>query len=105
MDNLKDEKQRPYRFTESVSEELNVSFKNLVSAIMKEGALSSKNKSLIAVACAVAIKCEYCVKSHKENALNAGATMDEIKEAAAVASQVRLGSGLTFASFVLDEHE
>ena len=29
--------------------------------------------------------------------------MDEIKEAAAVASQVRLGSGLTFASFVLDE--
>ena len=61
-----------------------------------------RNKSLIALACAVAIKCEYCVKAHKENALTSGATIDEIKEAAAVASQVRLGLGLTFASFVLD---
>ena len=102
---MKEEKQRPYRFTEAVSEELNVAFKNLASEIMKDCALSSKDKSLIAVACAVAIKCEYCVKAHKENALMAGATMDEIKEAATVASQVRLGSGLTFASFVLDEQE
>lgn len=101
MDKLKEEKQRPYRFTEAVSEELNVAFKNLASEIMKEGALSSKDKSLIAMA----IKCEYCVKAHKENALMAGATMDEIKEAVAVASHVRLGSGLTFASFVLDEQE
>lgn len=99
---MKVEKQRPHRFTEAVSEELNVAFKNLASEIMKDGALSSKEKSLIALACAVAIKCEYCVKAHKENALIAGATMDEIKEAAAVAGQVRLGSGFTFASFVLD---
>ena len=99
---MKEEKQRPYLFTEAVSEELNIAFKNLASEIMKDSALSSKNKSLIALACAVAIKCEYCVKAHKENALTAGATMDEIKEAAAVASQVRLRSGLTFASFVLD---
>jgi hypothetical protein len=31
--------------------------------------------------------------------------MEEIKEAAAVASQVRLGSGLTYASLVLDEDD
>jgi AhpD family alkylhydroperoxidase len=99
---MKEKKQRPYLFTEAVSKELNVAFKNLASEIMKDSALSSKNKSLIALACAVAIKCEYCIKAHKENALTTGATMDEIKEAAAVASQVRLGSGLTFASFVLD---
>jgi AhpD family alkylhydroperoxidase len=99
---LKEEKQRPNIFTEAVSKDLNVAFKNLASEIMKDSALSSKDKTLIALACAVAIKCEYCIKAHKENALTAGATMDEIKEAAAVASQVRLGSGLTFASFVLD---
>jgi AhpD family alkylhydroperoxidase len=102
---LKEEKQKPYRFTSAVSEELNVAFKNLASEIMKEGAVSSKNKSLIALACAVAIKCEYCIKAHKDNALIVGATMEEIKEAAAVASQVRLGSGLTYASFVLDEDD
>jgi AhpD family alkylhydroperoxidase len=99
---LKDNKPRPIRFTEAVSEELNSAFTNLASEIMKDGALSSKDKSLIALACAVAVKCEHCVKAHKEKALDAGATMDEIKEAASVAAQVRLGSGLTFASFVLD---
>lgn len=99
---MKEAKPRPIRFTESVSEELNDAFTNLASEIMKDGALSSKEKSLIALACAVAVKCEHCVKAHKEKALNAGATMDEIKEAAAVAAQVRFGSGLTFASFVLD---
>ena len=99
---MKDAKPRPIRFTESVSEELNDAFTNLASEIMKDGALSSKEKSLIALACVVAVKCEHCVKAHKEKALDTGATMDEIKEAAAVAAQVRLGSGLTFASFVLD---
>jgi AhpD family alkylhydroperoxidase len=102
---LKEEKPRPYRFTEAVSEELDTAFQNLASEIMKDGALTSKDKSLIALACAVAIKCEHCVKAHKENALMVGATMDEIKEAAAVAGQVRLGSGFTFASFVLDEEK
>ena len=99
---MKQDKTRPIRFTESISEEFNEAFTNLASEIMKDGALSSKNKSLIALACAVAVKCEHCVKAHKGKALDAGATMDEIKEAAAVAAQVRLGSGLTFASFVLD---
>ena len=100
---MPEEKPRPYRFTESVSDELNEAFQNLASEIMKDGALSSKDKSLIALACAVALKCEHCVKAHKKQALLVGATMDEIKEAAAVAGQVRLGSGFTFASYLLDE--
>ena len=102
---MKEEKPRPYRFTEAVSKELDTAFQKLASEIMKDGALTSKDKSLIALACAVAIKCEHCVKAHKENALMVGATMEEIKEAAAVAGQVRLGSGFTFASFVLDEEK
>ena len=98
-----EEKARPYKFTETVSEELNDAFQNLAAQIMKDGALSSKEKSIIALACAVAIKCEHCVKAHKKSALAAGASMEEILEAAAVAGQVRLGSGFTFASFLLDE--
>ncbi len=100
---MKEQKPRPYRFTEAINEELTSAFSNLASQIMKDGALSSKEKSLIALACAVAIKCEHCVKAHKKQALMAGASMDEILEAAAVAGQVRLGSGFTFASFLLDE--
>lgn len=100
---MTEQKPRPYRFTEAVSEELTIAFNNLASEIMKEGALSSKEKSLIALACAVAVKCEHCVKAHKKQALMAGASKEEILEAAAVAGQVRLGSGFTFASFLLDD--
>jgi AhpD family alkylhydroperoxidase len=100
---MEEQKPRPYKFTESVSEELNDAFQNLAAQIMKDGALSSKEKSIIALACAVALKCEHCVKAHKRSALAAGASMEEILEAAAVAGQVRLGSGFTFASFILDE--
>lgn len=100
---MEEQKSRPYRFTEAVSEELTSAFNNLASEIMKEGVLSSKEKSLIALACAVAIKCEQCVKAHKKQALMAGASNEEILEAAAVAGQVRLGSGFTFASFLLDD--
>ncbi|WP_431061650.1 carboxymuconolactone decarboxylase family protein [Methanobacterium sp.] len=97
------EKPRPYLFADAVSEELGDAFENLASKIMKEGALTSREKSLIALACAVAVKCEHCIKAHKKNALAEGATMEEILEAAAVAGQVRLGSGFTFASYLLDE--
>ena len=100
---MEEQKPRPYKFTESVSEELNDAFQNLAAQIMKDGALSSKEKSIIALACAVALKCEHCVKAHKRSALAAGASMEEILEAAAVAGQVRLGSGFTFASFILDD--
>ncbi|MCK9151877.1 carboxymuconolactone decarboxylase family protein [Methanobacterium alcaliphilum] len=100
---MKEEKQRPYQFTEAVSSELTSAFENLASEIMKDGALSFKDKSLIGLACAVAINCEHCVKAHKKQALLKGATKDQILEAAAIGAQVRLGSGLTFASFVLDD--
>ncbi|OPY27533.1 MAG: Alkyl hydroperoxide reductase AhpD [Methanobacterium sp. PtaU1.Bin242] len=100
---MNEEKSRPYRFTVAVGKDLSKSLENLSSEIMNDGAISTKEKSLIALACAVAVKCEHCVKAHKKKALDAGATMDEILEAAAVAGLVRLGSGFTTASYLLEE--
>jgi len=96
-------KPRPYRFAEAAGEDVDQAFKKLASEIMKDGALSEKDKSLIALACAVALKCEHCVKAHKEKAILAGASREEMLEAGAVAGLVRLGSGFTFASFLLDD--
>ena len=45
---MKEQKPRPYIFTNAVSEELSDAFENLASQIMKDGALSSKEKSIIA---------------------------------------------------------
>ncbi len=100
---MTEKKPRAEMFAEALGEGADLAFKRLASEIMKDGALSSKDKAIIALACAVAVKCEHCIKVHKERAMNAGAGRDEILEAAAVAGLVRLGSGFNAASFILED--
>ena len=100
---MTEQKPRVDKFTEALGEGADLAFKRLASEIMKDGALSAKEKAIIALACAVAVKCENCVKVHKERALMAGAGSDEILEAAAVAGLVRMGSGFNAASFILED--
>ncbi len=64
--------------------------------IMKDGALSSRIKRLIAIASAVAVGCDSCFKHHLEIAEKEGIKKDEIAEAILVASLVRFGSGMRF---------
>ena len=52
-------------FTQALGEEVDSAFKKLIFLILKEGALSAKDKALIALACSVAVRCEHCVKRHK----------------------------------------
>jgi len=100
-----EEKARPNRFTEVLGEDVDSAFKKLASEILKDGALTLKEKSLIALACAVAVKCDPCTRAHKKQALKTGATQEEIMEAAAVAGLVRMGSGFNTAYALLDDHE
>jgi AhpD family alkylhydroperoxidase len=100
-----EEKTRPNRFTEALGEDVDVAFKKLASEILKDGALSLKEKSLIAVACAIAVKCDNCTRVHQKQALKLGASKNEIMEAAAVAGLVRMGSGFNTAYTLLDYHE
>ncbi len=97
------QKPRADKFAEALGEEVDLAFKKLALEILKDGALSSKDKAIIALACAVAVKCETCVKVHKERALVAGASRDELLEAAAVAGLVRMGSGFNAASLLLED--
>jgi AhpD family alkylhydroperoxidase len=55
----------------------------------QDAALSAKTKQLIALAVAAQIPCDYCTFGHTQAATGAGATDEEIKEAIAVAAQVR----------------
>jgi len=93
----------PHRFTEAMGERVDEAFKKLASEIQKEGALSVKDKALIALACAVAVRCDHCVKVHKERAREVGASKEEMLEAAAVAGLVRMGSGFNAALPLLDD--
>ena len=98
-----EEKPRPFKFTEALGTGVNSAFVNLRSEIMKNGALSTKDKALIALACAVAIPCDSCVEFHKKVATSAGVTREEMLEAAAIGGLVRLGSGFASASMILED--
>lgn len=49
-------------------------------AILKDGAVSAKNKRLIAMAITASQQCEKCVDTHARAALYLGATKQEIME-------------------------
>ena len=70
-------------------------FNALFSAVMKDGAVSLKNKELIALALGVAMRCEPCIFLHVKKCLEAGATREEIMEAAAVAVMMQGGPAYT----------
>ncbi len=86
--------------------ELVKSFSNLHREAVAPGALDGKTKELIALAIAVATHCDDCIVYHARDALEAGATREEIFEAVGVAILMAGGPGLMYGSHVatiLDE--
>ncbi|MCD4765010.1 MAG: carboxymuconolactone decarboxylase family protein [Methanosarcinales archaeon] len=93
------------RFLSAANRDALNGFQEFRSVIMDEGALSRKEKLLIALACTVALKCESCITTHTKEALKSGIKKEEILEAALVAGLICGGSGFAFASMVLEVEE
>ncbi len=60
----------------------------------KEGALSQREKSLIALAVSHAVKCPYCIDAYTEDALQKGASESMMMEAVHVAGAISGGAVL-----------
>jgi len=60
-------------------------FKKFMDSVLKEGYLDTKTKELIALGMAITARCKYCIGIHVEKALKAGASKEEVLEAATVA--------------------
>jgi AhpD family alkylhydroperoxidase len=69
----------------------NNGFMRLMGSVFREGALSVKEKELIAISVCIYTRCEYCIAQHVYGALEAGATVEQIIEAAEVG--VAFGGG------------
>jgi AhpD family alkylhydroperoxidase len=67
-------------------------------AAMAAGALDVKTKELIAVGVALTTQCPYCIEFHMNGARKAGATDQELAEAALVAAALRAGGAVTHAT-------
>ncbi len=78
-------------------------FLEFTGKLMAPSALDLKTKELISVAIAVYIKCKYCIVTHVYNALKAGATEDEIMEAALVAVQFGGGPAISHCVTLVNE--
>lgn len=74
--------------------ELAEKFFDWYGAVLKDGALSAREKSLIALAVAHTLQCPYCIDAYTKDALQKGADLDQMTEALHVAAAMRAGSCL-----------
>ena len=64
------------------------------NAVFAEGALTEREKALIALGVAHAVQCPYCIDAYSKDALQQGVDLDEMTEAVHVAAAIRGGSSL-----------
>lgn len=62
--------------------------------VFKEGALTAREKSLIALAVAHAIQCPYCIDAYTVDSLEKGSNEAQMMEAVHVAGAIRGGASL-----------
>jgi 4-carboxymuconolactone decarboxylase len=74
--------------------ELAQKFFDWYGAVFAEGALSAREKSLIALAVAHAVQCPYCIDAYSKDALEKGSDLDQMTEAVHVAAAIRGGASL-----------
>ena len=64
------------------------------NAVFEDGALSEREKSLIALAVAHAVQCPYCIDAYSTDCLAKGADPEQMTEAVHVAAAIRGGASL-----------
>jgi len=69
------------------------------------GALEAKVKELIALAISVAARCDDCIAHHVFDALQAGASKQEVADALGVAVLMGGGTGVVYATHAMEALE
>jgi 4-carboxymuconolactone decarboxylase len=77
--------------------ELGKKFFEWYGAVFQDGALTAREKSLIALAVSHAVQCPYCIDAYATDALEKGADLDQMTEAVHVAAAIRGGASLVHA--------
>ena len=62
--------------------------------VFKEGALTQREKALIALAVAHAVQCPYCIDAYTQDTLEKGCSEQEMMEAVHVAAAIKGGAAL-----------
>ncbi|MFQ3618362.1 MAG: arsenosugar biosynthesis-associated peroxidase-like protein [Cyanobacteriota bacterium] len=84
------------------SPELAKKFFDYYGAVFADGALSAREKALIALAVAHAVQCPYCIDAYSKESLQQGADLEQMTEALHVATAIRGGASLVHGMQMLD---
>lgn len=74
--------------------ELSRKFFDYYGAVFAEGALTEREKALIALAVAHAVQCPYCIDAYTRASLEKGSNLEEMTEAVHVVNAIRGGASL-----------
>ena len=74
--------------------ELGEKFFAWYGAVFADGALTAREKSLIALGVAYATQCPYCIDAYTQDALSKGCDVEQLTEATHVAAAIRGGAAL-----------
>ncbi|MBM0743679.1 carboxymuconolactone decarboxylase family protein [Phormidium sp. CLA17] len=82
--------------------ELSEKFFAYYRAVFEEGALSTREKALIALAVSHTVQCPYCIDAYSKDCLQKGADLEQMTEAIHVATAIRGGASLIHGLQMLD---
>ena len=74
--------------------ELGDKFFEYYNSVFEEGALTKREKALIALAVAHTVQCPYCIDAYTSDSLEKGADEEQMMEAVHVAAAIRGGASL-----------
>ena len=94
--------ERNSRSLSSAQPALMKAFWGVHNAATATGALDNKTKELIALALSVAARCDDCIAHHTYDALEAGATREEIADALGVAILMGGGTSVVYATHAIE---
>jgi len=74
--------------------ELSAKFFDYYESVFADGALSSREKALMALAVSHAVQCPYCIDAYTRSSLEKGCDPEMLTEAVHVATAIRGGASL-----------
>jgi alkylhydroperoxidase/carboxymuconolactone decarboxylase family protein len=83
--------------------ELGKAFFSYYGKVFQDGALTAREKALIALAVAHTIQCPYCIDAFTTDSLEKGSDLEQMTEAVHVATAIRGGASLVHGMQMLEQ--
>lgn len=87
------------------NEELGNKFFDYYNSVFEEGALSAREKSLIALAVSHVVQCPYCIDSYTKDGLQRGIEKEEMMEAVHAAAAIKSGAALVHGVQMMNRYD